>query len=287
MTGDGTALVRQLLAAQFPRWASLPVLPVREPGVDNTVFRLGEDLVVRLPRNAGAAAQVDRDQQWLPRLGPQLPLAVPQPEGRGRPGLGHPYAWAVHTWLPGTSVAQQAPADPRRFAADLGGFVAALRAADATGAPPSGRGRPLPTRDRDTRAAIEELRGEFDPRELAGVWEAALAVPVWDGPPVWCHGDLEPGNLLVREGRLSGVLDFGALGAGDPAGDLRAAWTVVPAAQRPVFRQVSGADEAGWARGRGWALSVALHTLACYRSVESVLVKAARHTVAEVLRDRG
>ncbi|WP_108015663.1 aminoglycoside phosphotransferase family protein [Streptomyces sp. VMFN-G11Ma] len=264
-------LVRRLLASQFPQWAQLPVTPVPQSGMDNATFRLGDELSVRLPRYAHWAGQVEREHRWLPRLAPQLPLPVSTPLAKGEPGEGYPYPWSVYRWLDGTTATPDALADPVRTALDLAGFITALQAADATGGPgpeqsnafrgvPLGDARDSIAAEARVRPKIEALRGTdlVDTDVLAEVWDAALAAPAWKRAPVWIHGDLDAGNFLTRNGRLSAVIDFGTLAVADPAVDLVPAWKFLPARAREVFREAVGADDATWARGRGWALAGSL-----------------------------
>lgn len=264
-------LVRRLLATQFPQWADLPVAPVPQSGMDNATFRLGDDLSVRLPRYAHWAGQVDREHRWLPHLAPHLPLPVSEPLAKGEPGEGYPHRWSVYRWLDGTTATPQSLGDPVQAAVDLAGFIVALQAVDATGGPgpqQSNAFRGVPLGDtRDSIAAetrvlpkIEALRGTglVDTDALSEVWEAALAASAWHRPPVWIHGDLDAGNLLTSDGRLSAVIDFGTLAVADPAVDLVPAWKFLPARARDVFREAVGADDATWARGRGWALAGSL-----------------------------
>ncbi|RIH90582.1 Phosphotransferase enzyme family protein [Calidithermus terrae] len=286
------SLVRRLLEAQFPQWAGLPVEPVRSAGTDNAIYRLGDGMAVRLPRIPAAAAQVDKEQLWLPRLAPLLPLPVPVPLAKGAPGEGYPWHWSVCRWLEGENATLERLAEAAQAAADLAHFVAALQRIDATGGPPpgphnSGRGVPLAVRDGPTRAAIASLQGMLDAGAVTAAWEAALQAPPHDGPPVWIHGDLQPGNLLAVGGRLSAVIDFGCLGVGDPACDLQAAWNLFTAEAREAFRSALGVDGATWARGRGWALSVALIALPYYQHTNPFLAGVARHTIREVLADHG
>ncbi len=280
-------LVRRLIATQFPRWAELPVAEVRSAGTDNAMYRLGDDLAVRLPRQPGAAHQVEKEQRWLPRLAPLLPLDVPVPLGRGVPGEGYPLPWSVFRWLEGENVFDEPLADPRHAAVELGRFVTALRRADADGAPPSFRGGPLSSRDGDVRAALGELAadGTVDTEAAAEAWEAALRLPRWEGPPVWVHGDLLPGNLLARRGRLSAVIDFGGTGIGDPACDTMPAWTLLTAETRKVCREAADVDDATWGRGRGWALCFGLVALPYYRVTHPALAAVARRAIEEVLAD--
>lgn len=282
--------VRRLLAAQHPQWATLPIAPVTSSGTDHALFRLGDELCVRLPRVASAAAQVDKERAWLPRLAPRLPLAIPAPRAIGAPGDGHPWGWSVQRWLPGVDAATASIRDDVEAAGALGAFVVALRACDASGAPPHGahnfgRGAPLADRDDAVRAALAALRdGDgVDVDAARAAWHEARSTPPHAGAPTWVHGDLAPGNLLVDGGRLSAVIDFGGLAVGDPAVDVMAAWTVFDGAARDAFRAAIACDDATWARGRGWALSVALIQIPYYRQTNRALVGHARRTIDAVV----
>ncbi len=230
-------LVRRLLRNQFPRWSRLAVRAVESAGWDNAVYRLGDDLAVRLPRRLIGAEQTEKEHQWLPVLGPQLPLPVPVPIGKGVPDEGYPWRWAVCPWLDGEVAASAHVADASRVALNLAGFVRALQAIDPADGPVSQyRGGPLAARDPVSRAAAVALQDNLDIRAALATWDAACAEPTWTGPPVWVHGDLHPLNLLVRKGELTGVIDFGLLCVGDPACDLMVAWTYLSASAREVFR---------------------------------------------------
>ncbi|MFJ7910627.1 aminoglycoside phosphotransferase family protein [Kitasatospora sp. NPDC096204] len=281
------ALVRRLIAAQFPQWERLPIIPASAPGADNAMFRLGPELAVRLPLVAWAADGLRRERQWLSRLAPRLPQPVPAPLEVGRPAAGYPWEWSVLRWLGGTNPVVNSLAAPGDLAGDLARFVNALRAADPAGAPTAQRSVPLASRDGATRAAIAQLAGSINTAAATALWDKALRLPEYAGPPVWTHGDLTPGNLLVAPtGRLSAVLDFALMGVGDPTADLIAAWNLLPATTRPAFRAALGADEAMWARGRAWAFSIALVTIPYYRHTDQALTANARHVVREVLADR-
>lgn len=285
-----TALVSRLVAEQFPQWANLPIQPVRSAGTDNALYRLGDEVVVRLPRIHWAVGQVEKEQKWLPRLAPLLPLAVPVPLAKGTPAEGYPWEWSIYQWLEGETATVERIADLSQAATDLARFVAALQRIDPIDGPPPGehnsfRGVPLTTRDDETRAAIACLHGAIDVGAVTAAWEGALEAPAWGGPPVWIHGDLQSGNLLAVQGRLSAVIDFGCLGVGDPACDLTVAWTLLSGETRDTFRAVLPVDDATWARGRGWALSVGLIALPYYQSTNPVLAGIARHAIAEVLAD--
>jgi aminoglycoside phosphotransferase (APT) family kinase protein len=278
-------LVRRLVATQFPQWTELAVEPVESAGTDNAMYRLGDDMAVRLPRIESAVANVERELRWLPRLAPSVPVAIPMPLGQGRSGEGYPYAWSVYRWLDGMNPQVDGLTEPGRLATDLAGFITALRTIEPAGAPPNGRGVPLATRDEPTRAAIDELVGIIDTDAAGAVWEEALRLPAWAGGPAWAHGDLSPGNVLVTLGRLSGVIDFAGVGVGDPTVDLIVAWNLLPAEARPAFRIALGVDDDTWLRGRGWALSIALIQLPYYRTTNPVLAANSRHVIGEVLAD--
>jgi aminoglycoside phosphotransferase (APT) family kinase protein len=279
-------LVRRLLAAQYPGWADLPIEALPVGGTDNAIFRLGDGLSARLPRRSKQApGSFDKELEWLPRLAPLLPFSVPTPVARGAPGEGYPNEWAVFDWLDGDD-ASAAPLDLSRAAVDLAKLLRAMLGIDpAGGPPPGGRGGQLHPRDEATRAGIAELAGSIDADAVTAVWEQALAAPVWDRPPVWIHGDLDARNLLVRDGRLTGVLDWGSACVGDPACDVKVAWAVLDAETRPIFRELLEIDDATWARGRGWALSQAMIALPYYLHTYPAIVQEARRWLAEALVD--
>jgi aminoglycoside phosphotransferase (APT) family kinase protein len=282
----GVALVRRLLGAQFQEWAGLPIEPVPSSGTDNALYRLGDDMVVRLPRIEWAVGGVDKDVRWLSLVASLLPVAIPLPLAKGEPGEGYPWAWGVYPWLEGENPTVGGIRDPDSLARALAQFVEALHRVDLTGGPPAGRGVLLARRDEPTRTALAALQGTIDTAAAVAAWDAALQTPVWAGRPVWVHGDLSPGNLLLQGGKLSAVIDFGGLGMGDPACDLIVAWNLLPADVRRVFRAALGVDDATWARGRGWGLSVALVQLPYYRETNPALAANARHVIREVLLDQ-
>lgn len=284
------ALVRRLLAGQFPRWAGLPIARVPSSGTDNAIYRLGTDLAVRMPRIAWATGQIEKDQRWLPRLAPHLPVAIHAPLAVGEPAEGYPWQWAVYPWIEGRNPAPD-DAGLDRVADDLAQFLLALQRIDASDGPPAGssnfnRGVPLAMRDAGVRTALAALAGQVDVPAVTSLWEAALALSKWDGPGVWLHGDLTGGNLLVRDGRLAAVIDFGCLGVGDPAADLTTAWNLFSGEVRQAYRAALAVDDATWARGRAWALSAALGAIPYYRHTNPPMVAAAWRTLTEVLSDR-
>ncbi|MGW4063600.1 aminoglycoside phosphotransferase family protein [Amycolatopsis sp. NPDC004747] len=276
-----TALVRRLVDTQFPQWAGLPLARFTPAGSDHVIHRLGTELSVRLPRHAGAIAQAEKEAEWLPRLAPHLPLAVPEPVAVGRPGFGYPWPWAVSRWLDGEVATVEALSGSHEAAAELAGFLRALNRFDGRTA--NVAGRPLVIRDTATRAAIAQVGGAFGTAALTGLWDAALAAPAWAGPPVWCHGDFHTGNLLTTGGRLSAVIDFGELGAGDPACDLMIAFTLMSAETRATFRAALDVDEATWTRGRGWALATGLTAYVHYAAVDPRVAAQTTRQITEAL----
>ncbi|MDQ0900759.1 aminoglycoside phosphotransferase family protein [Paenibacillus sp. V4I7] len=282
------ALVKRLIAAQFPQWADHRIQPVESAGTDNTIYRLGEDMTVRLPRVEWAIAQVEKEHRWLPKLAPLTPLSIPTPLAMGMPAEGYPCRWSVYRWLEGENATIGRIDNPHQAATALGQFVAALQRIDPAGGPApgphnSGRGVPLAMRDASVRNAIATLNNMLDTDVATAAWEAALQAPVWQGKAVWLHGDLHPGNLLVEQGRLTAVIDFGTLGVGDPACDLMVAWTLLSAENRDLFRAALTVDDATWARGRGWALSFGLIAFAYYLDTNPVLAAISRRAIDEVL----
>jgi aminoglycoside phosphotransferase (APT) family kinase protein len=279
------ALVQALLEQQHPDLASLP-LELLTNGFDNVIYRLGGELIVRLPRRTLGAELIAHEQRWLPDLAPRLPLPIPVPVRIGAPGLAYPWSWSVCPWLPGTTAAVTPPDDMRATAAALGDFVAAMHAPAPADAPGNAyRGGPLATRADATQERLELLHDVVDAEALRARWRELLATPPWDGPPIWLHGDLHPGNLLVHSGRLSGVIDFGDMCGGDPATDLSAAWIFFDRDTRHVFRAAAGGDDDDtWQRAKGWALALGLAYVASSGGARR-LGEIGRRALDEVLRD--
>ena len=257
----------RLVAGQFPQWAHLPVVPVEINGWDNTTFRLGDELSVRLPNSEAAAAQVRKEHRWLPFLAGRLPVPIPEPAAMGRPSEDFPRPWSVYRWLPGETASADRVPDPVGFAVGLAGFLTALHGVDTSGGPPAGahnffRGAPLATYDKQTRDLIRERAGDIDADAATEVWDTAVA-SAWERAPVWLHGDFTGSNLLVDDGKLRAVIDFGGVAVGDPACDLVMEWVFFSGESAMAFRRgLPHLDEATWARGRGWALWKALLVMA-------------------------
>jgi aminoglycoside phosphotransferase (APT) family kinase protein len=271
------ALVRALVQDQLPAYASLPLTPLAASGSDNALFRLGDELLVRVPRQPGGSRTITREAHWLPVVAPLLPVAVPEVVAVGDPALGYPEHWSVVRWLDGSTPSGPAGgAAGATLAADLAAVVTALHEAPVPAAALADpelrlyRGLPLVSRDEGTRESIEQCRGisglHLDLDAVLSVWEAAVRLPGSSqaAEPRWHHADLVAENLLLRDGRLAAVLDFGALSVGDPTVDLIVAWDVLDAASREVFRGAVGVDDETWLRGRAWALCLALMTFPYY-----------------------
>lgn len=283
------ALVRRLIAAQFPQWSGLDITPLLPGGWDNRTFHLGQDMTVRLPSAASYALQVEKEQAFLPTLAPHLPLPIPVPLAKGVPGEGYPWPWSVYRWLPGETATDERIGDLTIFARDLARFLVALRQVDASAGPLPGahnffRGGPPGHYDAETRDALAALEGRIDTDTAHDVWEAALSAR-WQGPSVWFHGDISWGNLLVKDGRLSAVIDFGTSGIGDPACDLAITWTLFRGESREAFRAGLALDAGTWARGRGWTLWKALIVYAGFSGTNPAEAEKSRLVIEAVLAD--
>ncbi len=274
----GPALVRALVDRALPQYADLALRPLEASGSSNALFRLGDGLLVRLPRQPGGTASIEKEARWLPVVAPRLPVPVPHVVAVGEPDLGYPERWSVTTWLPGrppTVVTGGGDGDRRVLAEDLAEVVTRLRGLEV----PAGatedaslrwyRGRPLPEHDADFRESVDACRRvpdlDLDLDALVRVWDAAVAATAPVLEPRWFHGDLCAENLLVHDGRLAGVLDFGGLAVGDPTVDLMLAWEVLDAAGRETFRRALAVDDGTWLRGSGWAVFVTTMTFPYYR----------------------
>ena len=281
------SLVRQLVHAQFPQWAELAVQPVDQSGWDNRSFRLGQDMVVRLPSSVAYATQAEREHRWLPFIAPKLSQPIPTPLAIGEPRFVYPWKWSVYRWLEGDTALPERIGSLREFAHDLATFLLSLHAVSGKGGPVPGpdtfhRGGPLVVYDSDARRAVDILASQMNTKAITAVWESALASR-WTHAPVWVHGDMSVGNLLVSDGRLCGVIDFGQCCVGDPACDLVPAWTLFDEESREVFKTSVAVDQATWSRGRGWALWKALIVAArltttnawegarCWSTIENVM----------------
>ncbi|GLI26747.1 hypothetical protein ARHIZOSPH14_09890 [Agromyces rhizosphaerae] len=281
-------LARRLVAAQFPEWAHLPIGAAPSQGTDNAMYRLGDELAVRLPRMPWAAAPLEREYRWLPLIAPQLPVAAPLPLALGRPADGYPWHWTVCRWLVGehppvddeADASSSALAGQHDLARDLAAFARAMRDLDPDGAPTTAWPLPLAGEDDFVSGQLAAIGAT----ELDAIWSAARSAR----PPAtrtWIHGDLSPGNLLVADGRLTGVLDFGTMGLGDPASEHRVAWNLLGRTTRETYRAAVDADDDEWARARGWALLQALAQLAHVAERHPPIAAGARRVLAELLSE--
>jgi aminoglycoside phosphotransferase (APT) family kinase protein len=282
-------LARRLIDGQFPQWANLPITRVERDGWDNRTFRLGQDMTVRLPSGDWYALQVDKEQRWLPVLAPRLPLPIPTPVAKGVPGEGYPYSWSVYRWLDGAVATEHTIGDLTELAITLAGFLVALQRIDATEGPGPGRhnfyrGGPLSTYADETIRSIDALGDEIPSDAVKRVWDDAMAA-TWERDPVWVHGDVATGNLLLRDGRLAAVIDFGSSGVGDPACDVVIAWTLLSGPSRDAFRSTLGVDSGTWSRGRGWALWKALISLVGTLDRDPEAAAVQRRVIDRVLAD--
>jgi aminoglycoside phosphotransferase (APT) family kinase protein len=278
-------VVRRLLQAQHPDLAPLPLRRVAR-GWDNDIYRLGDDLSVRLPRRLAGAVLILIEQRWLAEIAPALPLPVPVPLRTGVPGAGYPWTWSVCPWLPGAEIEVAHPDDWAAAARQLGSFLAAVHRPAPPDAPANPyRGVPLAERAAIFAAGLDQLPADVDRSPLMHAWHRATAAPEWEHPPVWLHGDIHPRNVLVDGGRISAVIDFGDMTAGDPASDLAVAWMLFAPEVRPLFRAACGTDhpvdDALWERARGWALTLGV----LMANGDERIAAIGRRTVAAVLAD--
>ncbi len=282
-------LVRNLVTLQFPQWKDLPIRSVITSGWDNRTFHLGEQMLVRMPSAEDYALQVEKEQLWLPKLASLLPLRIPVPLGLGKPANDYPWKWSIYSWLPGETATPSRITDLSDFATDLAYFLIALQHIDSTNGPLPGshsfyRGAPLSTYNDETRQAITALKNKIDSDTITEIWEKAIATQ-WINPPVWVHGDISIGNLLVQNGRLSAVIDFGQLTIGDPACDLAIAWTFFKGKSRDAFQSTLSLDNDTWMRGRGWALWKALIIVAQMPGTNSFEIENSRQVIDDMLTD--
>ncbi|MFU8947955.1 aminoglycoside phosphotransferase family protein [Mycetocola zhadangensis] len=277
-------LVSRLLADQFPEGRGMALREFRSIGTVNAIYRLGSNLLVRLPRRARWAADLDREREILPRLESRLPLAIPRPVFAGSPSEDYPSTWAIYEWINGATYSDNTIRNEAQAARDLASFVTELRRLEVSGAPPAGR-RPLSELDGSTREAIARASGLIDAERALAVWDGDSRTEPWKSSPVWIHTDLLRPNLLAHNGRLTAVLDWGGAGVGDPAADAIAAWSVFTARGRQVFRRSLGVDDATWQRARAYALHQAALIIPYYRDTNPEFMLTAVRTVREVLAD--
>ncbi|VEB34979.1 aminoglycoside 3-N-acetyltransferase [Legionella sainthelensi] len=283
------SLVQVLIAQQFPQWSNLPISAVKNGGWDNRTFHLGTEMLIRMPSSAEYAGQIEKEQIWLPKLAPQLPIPIPAPIAIGEPDKIYPWKWSINRWLPGETALRTPIKDLCEFAQHLALFLKALQRIDTSGGPIAGphsfyRGGDLAIYDAETRKAIERLKDNMNALVATEVWEKALAAP-WKNPPIWVHGDVSVGNLLLSEGKLNAVIDFGQLAIGDPACDLAIAWTLFEGQSRRIFLDTLELDLNTQARGRAWALWKAMMYLVNKQTDMNFEAKRALRTISAVVVD--
>ncbi len=284
-----TPLVRNLIEDQFPHWADLAIEAVEPGGWDNKTFRLGEDMSVRLPTAERYALQVEKEQLWLPYLASNLPYEIPVPIAKGQPTSKYPWPWSVYKWIEGEPAIDKHIEDLNRFAVDLARFLTDLQNVNTRNAPEAGehnffRGGGLSVYDTETRQALDEIADDIDRSLLIDIWNEALASK-WEKPAVWIHGDMSPSNLLIRDGRLHAVIDFGNCGIGDPACDLVMAWTFFDEENRCIVQENLPYDKATWARASGWALWKALITIQQKKETHPLEAQQSQKILKEIIQD--
>lgn len=279
------ALVANLLKQQHSKLAGLPLTKIKHYGTDNAIFRIGDEYAIRLPRVEYARQQIVKEQTWLPKFAPHLPFVIPTPVKIGKSSKEFPHPWYVYHWIDGVDAYNEPPSDLNQVAQDLAGFIKALWKVNTNGAPAARRGLPLNTQDKAVREAISNLTDMVDTDAIASIWEKYLEVPDWNKLPVWLHADLLPSNLLLQNGKLHAVIDFGLMGVGDPACDLIPAWCLFDSDARKIFKESLGVDENTWIRGKGWALSIALIIMPYYKDTNPVLMSVARRIIGEITHE--
>ena len=256
-------LVKKLIFEQFPQWSHLEIKPVKNSGHDNRTFHLGNDLTIRLPSGKEYEPQIQKEAKWLPVLAQHLSLPITAPVAKGKPTPEYPLAWSINRWLVGETVTHT-NVDLQKFAIELARFLKELEAINAENGPQAGahnfyRGGDLAVYIEEFEQALTQLPAGPQRNHYQDIWTTALATK-WEKKTVWVHGDIAVGNLLVNDGHISGVIDFGILGTGDPACDLVMAWTFFDSKSRKAFKEEMGLDDTTWQRGKGWALWKALIT---------------------------
>ena len=282
-------LVQSLIQEQFPEWSHLEIKPVECQGWDNRTFLLGDSMLVRLPSAACYSDKVLKEQKWLPKLAPYLPLAIPTPVALGKPNVEYPWNWSIYKWIEGQTVSDTTVQDQKQLARDLAYFLHALQCIDTTGGPMAGahnfyRGGLLQMYDNEVEQALQKLTNRIDTKLCAQIWNEALS-SVWSKTLVWVHGDIAVGNLLVKNGRFCAVIDFGGVAIGDPACDYVIAWNFFDYESREIFKKAVSADEGTWSRARGWALWKALIVVAQLPGADASQQEKSRKILEKIIKE--
>ncbi len=287
------ALAEKLIAEQFPQWAKLPIKPVEVDGHDNRTFRLGQEMLIRMPSDDEYALKVPKEQEWLPKLMPHISLPIPAPIAMGQPSKQYPWHWSVYRWLPGKSanMLPESELNLPAIAKQLAQFLCELHRGNTENGLLPGlhnfwRGDHPSVYEADTRYALTQLVGIVNTQGALAVWEKALSSR-WGQKPVWVHGDLASGNILIQDGKVAGIIDFGGMGVGDPACDLVIAWTLLKGESRAIFKEHLALDQDTWGRARGWALWKALFELELMRDRASPEALRPLRIIGDVLAEEG
>ncbi len=278
-------LIRSLLLKQFPQWADLTLRVMQPEGTDNAMYKLGNDKLVRLPKTEGSSLNIEKEIACLPKLGPQLPIPIPKIIGKGMPDSGYPFPWLVCDFLEGSNPDKEGMIDENMAAADLGAFVKAMQKIQPVNGPKCRRGTPLSNRSKEVKQFIPLLNEIYDEELLRKLWDSASRAPIWSKDPVWIHGDLHAGNLLAKDKKIVGVVDFGLAGIGDPACDMMVAWALLSSKNREIFRSIVQPDDDTWHRGRGWALFLGIVGYPYYRDTNPIFARIAKRALDEAIAD--
>lgn len=278
-------VVKQLLNEQFPEWSHQTIHPLSHQGTDNVMLKLGENKILRFPRTQRSEESLKKEFLWLPKLDSSLPIQIPHILGVGRPNEQYPYQWAIVNFLEGRSPSDSNPLNLTLAAKDLGNFIKELQKVDTINAPLCSRKPPSMSCDKETRESMLALSDVFDIKVIDKLWDLALEVSSWKMDPVWLHGDIHAGNLLVQGRKLTGVIDFGMSGVGDPACDLIVAWMLFDQDAREIFHSAVNPDEAMWDRARGCALHFGIMAYSYYKNRDPFLAGVAKRTLNEILMD--
>lgn len=279
-------LVKKLLLDQFPDWADDYLTWMIPQGTDNAMVRLGEDKIVRLPRIESASQSLEKESRWLPYLQPKLPIAVPEILGKGKPSKDYPFPWLITRYIEGCNPTQIDTIDLHQAANDLGNFILSMHKIEPMRGPKCRRGRPLILCDEQVQSSIPLLEKEYDTKRLLDLWKNVSKKPAWTGRDVWMHGDLHAGNLLVKNKKLVGIVDFGLAGVGDPACDLMVAWTLLNKSSRKTFQSIVGLDADTWQRALGWALFLGIVGYPYYKKTNLEFASIAKKALDQVIEDQ-
>src|SRR3990167_181520 len=283
------SLIKNLIFEQFSQWKNLPIKEVEVQGWDNRTFRLGSEMLIRMPSAECYAVKVEKEQKWLPILAKHLSIKIPEPIAMGKPSKDYPWNWSIYKWIEGKSAntLNVNEKDLENIAKQVDQFLNELHKIDTAGAPSPGkhnfyRGGDLSVYDKETRSAIEKLKTFISAENVLKVWEKALG-SAWNKNPIWIHGDLSAGNILIQNNRLVGIIDFGGTAVGDPACDLVIAWTFLKNKSRKIFKANVNLDNDTWTRARGWALWKAVITLDSLKYKTSLEAFEQKNIIEEII----